>query len=87
MNKRVLVVSLILNIMFIVAILIGIRYHRKMAFRMVADFTMAEVRLQEHYLVELESGDQKRIESVKRMMNLNIKNGKKAAETWKCAAK
>lgn len=87
MKKAVLVLSVVLNIILIVLIVGGIRYSRRTAFRTVADATTAEVRLQEHFLEELESGDSQRIDAVKGMMRKNIENGKKAAASWGSAAR
>ena len=87
MKKATLVLSIALNIILIVLVVVGIRYSRRTAFQTVADATAAEVRLREHFLKELESGDSRRIEAVKEMMRRNIKNGKQAAATWGSAAK
>ena len=53
----------------------------------MTDVTDAEVRMQEHFLKELESGNSQRIEAVKEMMRRNIKNGKKAVAGLISAAK
>jgi len=87
MKKAMLVVSVALNIILIVLIVGGIRYSRRTAFRTVADVTIAEVRLQEHFLKELESGDSQRIDAVKEIIRRNIENGKKVAADWTSASK
>ena len=87
MKKAMIVLSIVLNIVLIVLIVGGIRYSRRTVFRTVAEATTAEVRLQEHFLKELESGDLKRIEVVKDMMRKNIENGKRASASWESAVK
>ena len=57
MKRLPLILSLVLNVVLIVA-LVGLhRACRRMGFQAVADAAAAEVRLQEHMLAELESGE------------------------------
>ena len=76
MKRLPLILSLVLNVVLIVA-LVGLygASHRG-GFRAVADAAAAEVRLQEHILAELESGEQARIDKVKEMLRRGIEIGK-----------
>ena len=87
MKKAIFVISVVLNIALIVLVAGLVRTSRNTAFRTMSDVATSEVRLQEHFLSELESGDLKRIEAAKTTMRRNIENGKKASETWACATK
>ena len=83
MKKVPFVISIVLNIALIATLLFVTRSSRRTAFRAVADATTAEVRLQEHILSELNSGDDTRIEKIKETLKRNISNGKKATADWK----
>ena len=75
MTRLPLILSVVLNVVLIVA-LVGLhRACRRMGFQAVADAAAAEVRLQEHILAELESGEQARIDKVKEMLRRGIQNG------------
>ena len=76
MKRLPLILSVVLNVVLIVA-LVGLPWAcRRMGFQAVADAAAAEVRLQEHILAELESGEQARIDKVKEMLRQGIDNGK-----------
>ena len=86
-KKFIFTFSIVLNVILIVTIVTGIKFTRNTAFNVLADCTIAEVRLQELFVKELDSADPKRIEAVKDLMRRNIKNGKNSAITWAEASK
>ncbi len=86
MKKAPLIISVVINALLIVAVIALFQYSRRTSFRMVADFTEAEVRLQKHFLAELESGDPARLKEVKTTLKRNIENGNKVATDWQNAS-
>ena len=83
MKKLPLILSATLNVGLIVALIVLHSLSTKRAFQTVADFAAAEVRLQEHVLTELESGDAARIAKIQETLRRNIENGKKAESSWR----
>ena len=86
MKKLPFIISLVLNVVLIVALVTFHRIHRRVVFKTASNFTAAEVRLQEHILKELGSGEQDKIEHVKTMLRNNIENGRKVASDLREAA-
>ena len=86
MKKLLFVLSVILNIVLIAAVVVAHRSVKRTTFRTIADATAAEVRLQEHILTELDSGDAERVGKMKDLLKQNIENGKQAAVRWQSAS-
>ncbi len=86
MKKMPLIMSLIVNVLLVIAVF-GIRLHyHKMIFQALYDITTSEVRFHEGILAELRSKDEYKIEAVKTMLEKNIQDGKESAAFWKAAA-
>jgi hypothetical protein len=86
MKKIPLIMSLIANILLVIAVF-GIRLHyHKMVFQTLYDITTSEVRFHEGILAELQSEDEYKINAVKTMLKKNIQDGKGYAAIWKAAA-
>jgi hypothetical protein len=86
MKNAPLIISVVLNVVLIICLVALHSVSKQTAFQAVADAAAAEVRLQEHILAELESGDTTRLDKVKGTLKRNIENGKKAAADWRNAA-
>jgi len=86
MKKIPLIVSLIVNVLLVIAVF-GIRLHyHKMIFQALYDITTSEVSFHESILAELRSKDEYKVEAVKTMLEKNIQDGKEYAAIWKDAA-
>ena len=86
MKKNIaLAASLITNVVLVAALIGVCRYSRNQNFTMLADVTEAEVKLQEHFLAEIESGEATRVEALKRMLRQNIQTGRLVAADWRAA--
>lgn len=77
-----LILSLALNAILIAGLFWGRNCVRTMYFKLAALNAQTEVKLMEHILKELESGDPNRIESLNIFLKRNIKQGKETAATW-----
>ncbi|MCX5632562.1 MAG: hypothetical protein NTW93_02655 [Phycisphaerae bacterium] len=86
MKKIPLIMSLIVNILLVVAVCgIRLHYHRAI-FQTLYNITISDVRFQEGVLAELQSEDEYKIMAVKTMLKQNIQKGKESAEIWKAAS-
>jgi hypothetical protein len=86
MKKIPLIISLIVNVLLVIAVF-GIRLHyHKMIFQALYDITTSEVSFHESILAELRSKNEYKIEAVKTMLEKNIQDGKESATIWKAAA-
>jgi len=86
MKKIPLIMSLIVNVLLVIAVF-GIRLHyHKMIFQALYDITTSEVSFHERILAELQSGGEYKIKAVKTTLEKNIQDGKESAAIWKAAA-
>ncbi|MBT3193655.1 MAG: hypothetical protein HN341_14000 [Verrucomicrobia bacterium] len=72
MKKLPFVLSVVLNVVLIVAIVVLHRTSKEVTFRVIADAAAAEAQLQQYVVAELDSGDAVRIENVRQMLKRNI---------------
>ena len=86
MKKAPLAISIALNVVLVACLLMISSVSKRTAFQTLADATISEVRLQEHILTELSSGDDMRVAAIKEALARNIESGNKAAENWQRAA-
>jgi hypothetical protein len=86
MKKIPLIMSLIVNVLLVIAVF-GIRLHyHKMIFQALYNITTSEVSFHESILAELRSEDEYKVEAVKTMLEKNIQDGKGFAAIWKAAS-
>ncbi|MGA2915304.1 MAG: hypothetical protein ABSE89_04695 [Sedimentisphaerales bacterium] len=86
MKKIPLILSLIVNVLLVIAVFsVRLHYH-KMIFQTLYDVTTSEVSFHEHILAELQSKDAYKTEAVKTTLAKNIQDEKESAEMWKAAA-
>ena len=86
MKKMPLILSLMVNVLLVAAVFSARLHYHKIIFQTLYNVTTAGVRFNESILAELRSDDTYKIESVKIMIEKNIREGKVAAEVWKSAA-
>ena len=86
MNKAILIVSLVLNVLLVAALVAGRAYVRKNGFEMAALHAEAEANLSKMYLGILESDDEDKIAQLTERMKECIKNAEEAEATMKSAA-
>ena len=87
MKKNIaLASSIAVNVVLVAALIWVCVDSRNRNFTLLADVTTAEVRLQEHFLAEIESGDATRVEALKQMLRRNIQTGRSIAAGWRAAA-
>jgi hypothetical protein len=86
MKKIPLIMSLIVNVLLVIAV-VGIRLHyHKIIFQALYNITTFEVNFHERILAELQSEDEYKIEAVKTMLKKNIQEEKGSAAVWKSAS-
>ena len=86
MKKIPLIISLIVNVLFVITIF-GIRFHyHEIIFRSLSNLTTSEVSFHERLLTELQSEDEYKINIVTAMLKKNIQDGKEFAAIWEAAA-
>ena len=78
--------SLIANVLLVIAVF-GIRLHyHKMIFQALYNVTTSEVSFHERILAELRSEDEYKVETVKAMLQKNIQDEKGYVAIWKAAS-
>ena len=86
MKKMPLIMSLIANVLLVIAVF-GIRLHyHKIIFQVLHNITTSQVSFHESLLAELRSEDEYKIIAVKTMLEQNIQKGKESAAMWKSAS-
>jgi len=86
MKKIPLIMSLIVNILLVIAVF-GLRLHyHEIIFQALYNATTTEVRFHERILAELQSEDEYKMNAVKTMLKQYIQNENEAAAMWKAAA-
>ena len=86
MKKRLLLASVILNAVLIIALILLLNIYRGLTFKIMSDWTSSNVRFSEHILEVLNSGDQNKINGIKKTLQFGIENGEKTAAVWQRAA-
>jgi hypothetical protein len=86
MKKIPLIMSLIANVLLVIAVF-GIRLHyHKIIFQALYNITTSQVSFHESLLTELRSEDEYKIEAVKTMLEKHIQDEKEYAAIWKSAS-
>ena len=86
MKKRLLLASVILNAVLIIILILTINIYRGLILKMMSDWASSDVRHSEYILRELDSGDQDRINGIKKTLRRGIETGEEVAAIWQRAA-
>ena len=84
--RTTLILSVVLNIAFVIGAVCARSYIRTQSFELAATITEAEASFTRYILTELESGEPDRIEALKKRLEQGIEQAEETAGMWRKAA-